>query len=85
MENGKFHIDHTGRGRDLSPDLILENLSPEAKTLAVTLEDMSHPIKGFTHWVEAFYLLKLPQNAAALEDMPLRRPEKGLFSGAGPE
>ena len=51
IENGKFLPDHTGRGRDLSPELILENLSPEARTLAVTLEDMSHPIKGFTHWV----------------------------------
>lgn len=51
MENGKFHIDHTGRGRDLSPELILENLSPEAVTLAVTLEDLSHPLKNFTHWV----------------------------------
>lgn len=51
IENGKFHIDHTGRGADRSPELILENLSPEAVTLAVTLEDMSHPIKNFTHWV----------------------------------
>ena len=51
MENGKFHIDHTGRGRDLSPELILENLAPEAVTLAVTLEDLSHPLKNFTHWV----------------------------------
>lgn len=51
MENGKFHIDHTGRGQDLSPELILENLSPEAVTLAVTLEDLSHPLKNFTHWV----------------------------------
>lgn len=51
IENGKFHIDHTGRGKDLSPELALENLSPNAKTLAVVLEDMSHPIKGFTHWV----------------------------------
>ena len=51
IENGKFHIDHTGRGADLSPELALENLSPDAKTLAVVLEDMSHPIKGFTHWV----------------------------------
>ena len=49
--NGRFLPDHTGRGKDLSPELILEGLSPEAKTLAVTLEDMSHPIKGFTHWV----------------------------------
>lgn len=51
IENGKFHIDHTGRGADRSPELVLENLSPEAVTLAVVLEDVSHPIKGFTHWV----------------------------------
>lgn len=51
IEHGKFHIDHTGRGADRSPELILEGLSPEAVTLAVVLEDMSHPIKGFTHWV----------------------------------
>ena len=51
IENGKFHIDHTGRGADRSPELVLENLSPAAVTLAVTLEDMSHPIKNFTHWV----------------------------------
>ena len=49
--NGRFLPDHTGRGRDMSPELVLENLSPEAAALAVTLEDMSHPIKGFTHWV----------------------------------
>ena len=51
VENGTFLLDHTGRGRDLSPELILENLSTEAVTLAVTLEDVSHPIKNFTHWV----------------------------------
>lgn len=51
IENGKFCLDHTGRGKDLSPELILEGLSPEAEALAVVLEDMSHPIKGFTHWV----------------------------------
>ncbi len=51
IQDGKFLPDHTGRGKDLSPELILERLSPEARTLAVTLEDMSHPIKGFAHWV----------------------------------
>lgn len=51
IENGRFRLEHTGRGEDLSPELALENLSPDAKTLAVVLEDMSHPIKGFTHWV----------------------------------
>lgn len=46
-----FPIDYTGRGKDISPEIVIENLSENAKTLAVTLEDISHPIKNFTHWV----------------------------------
>ena len=52
MDGGsKFPIEYTGRGQDISPEFIIKNLSPNAKTLAVTLEDLSHPIKDFTHWV----------------------------------
>ena len=52
MDNGgKFPIEHTGRGQDVSPEFVIKNLSPDAKTLAVTLEDLSHPIKNFTHWI----------------------------------
>ena len=52
MENGsKFPIEYTGRGQDISPEFIMKNLSSSAKTLAVTLEDLSHPIKDFTHWI----------------------------------
>ena len=52
IENGgKFPIEHTGRGRDVSPEFIFSNLSPQAKTLAIALEDLSHPIKDFTHWL----------------------------------
>ncbi|MCI9169783.1 MAG: YbhB/YbcL family Raf kinase inhibitor-like protein [Lawsonibacter sp.] len=50
-DGGKFPIEYTGRGQDISPEFILKNLSSEAETLAVTLEDLSHPIKNFTHWV----------------------------------
>ena len=50
-DGGRFPLENTGRGKDLSPEIILENLSPRAKTLAVTLEDLSHPIKEFTHWL----------------------------------
>lgn len=45
---GKIPIENTGRGQDISPEFVIENLSPKAKTLAVTLEDLSHPIKNFT-------------------------------------
>lgn len=52
IEEGKaIPLEYTGRGADLSPEFVLHNLSPEAKTLAVTLEDRSHPLKDFTHWV----------------------------------
>lgn len=49
-EGGKFPVEYTGRGQDFSPEFMIKNLSPEAETLAVTLEDLSHPIKNFTHW-----------------------------------
>ena len=52
MDNGsRFPIEYTGRGQDISPEFVIKNLSSDAKTLAVTLEDLSHPIKNFTHWI----------------------------------
>ena len=52
MENGgKIPIENTGRGQDISPEFVIKNLSPKAKTLAITLEDLTHPIKNFTHWI----------------------------------
>ena len=48
---GKFPIENTGRGQDISPEFVIQNLSPQAKTVAITLEDVSHPVKNFTHWI----------------------------------
>ena len=50
-DGGKIPIANTGRGRDISPEFVIKNLSSKAKTLAVTLEDLSHPVKNFTHWI----------------------------------
>lgn len=50
-DGGVFPLENTGRGEDISPEIVIENLSPAVKTLAATLEDLSHPIRGFTHWV----------------------------------
>lgn len=50
-DGGKFPVDNTGRGKDISPEFIIKNLSPHARTFIITLEDLSHPIKRFTHWV----------------------------------
>ena len=51
INSDKFPIEYTGRGEDLSPEIVIGNLSTNAETLAVTLEDISHPIKNFTHWI----------------------------------
>ncbi len=51
QDGQKIPIEYTGRGQDISPEFIIKNLSSEAKTLAIILEDMSHPIKNFTHWI----------------------------------
>jgi len=48
---GIFLLEYTGYGKNISPEFVVENLSPSAKTIAITLEDLSHPIKGFTHWI----------------------------------
>ena len=50
-DGGVFPLDNTGRGRDVSPEFVIHNLAPGAQTLIITLEDLSHPIKNFTHWV----------------------------------
>lgn len=44
-------IEHTGYGENISPEFRIKNLSSNAKSLVVILEDISHPIKNFTHWI----------------------------------
>lgn len=48
---GRFSAEHTGRGLDVSPEFVIRNLSLHAQTIAITLEDLTHPIKNFTHWI----------------------------------
>ena len=74
-EGGTFPLSLTGRGRDLSPEFLLHNLSPEAVTLAVTLEDMSHHIRHFTHW--------LLWNFPAAERIPGGLPAGRILPGQG--
>ena len=72
---GAFPLPLTGRGQDLSPEILLHDLSPEAQTLSVTLEDLSHPIKNFTHW--------LLWNFPAAERIPGGLPPGKILPGYG--
>lgn len=64
--SGKIPVENTGRGQNISPEFVIKNLSPRAKTLAITLEDLSHPIKNFTHWI----IWNIPARDRITEDIP---------------
>ncbi|MEX2804599.1 YbhB/YbcL family Raf kinase inhibitor-like protein [Streptococcus sp. H31] len=66
-EGGEFPIIYTGRGENISPEFHLKNLDPQAETLALTLEDLNHPLKKeFTHWL----IWDIPARAAIPSGIP---------------
>jgi len=48
---GLIPIDYTGYGADISPELHLENIDGQAKSIAIIMNDMGHPIPAYNHWV----------------------------------
>ncbi|BDR57085.1 YbhB/YbcL family Raf kinase inhibitor-like protein [Xylocopilactobacillus apis] len=51
-EGATFPLRYTGRGEDFSPEFILHNVAVNAQTIAITLDDIKHPIfKTFNHWL----------------------------------
>ncbi len=50
-DGGTIPIRYTGYGKNISPEFKIKNLSSKAKSLVIILEDLSHPIKNFTHWI----------------------------------
>lgn len=89
-DGGVFPKEYTGYGEDRSPEFRLGNLPPGTASLAVTLEDLSHPLRDFTHWIA----WNLPAGDWIPGDLPPGRklPEGGrqgaaygLFRYAGPK
>ena len=51
-DGGMLPVQFTGYGEDVSPELILENLSEDAKTIAVSFCDEDMPFTDeYCHWV----------------------------------
>ena len=48
---GLIPIKYTGRGADISPELNLQNLAEHAKSIAVIMDDLGHPIPEYNHWI----------------------------------
>ena len=42
---------YTGYGVDMSPELHLSGIDEQAKSIAIIMDDMGHPIPAYNHWV----------------------------------
>lgn len=51
-DGGWIPNEYSGFGEDISPELHIANIDERAVSLAVTLDDLSHPIwPGYNHWI----------------------------------
>lgn len=50
-DGGMMPVQYTGKGEDMNPPLMLEGVSPEAKTIAIIMDDLDTPVGVFNHWV----------------------------------
>lgn len=51
-KDGWIPNQYSGYGEDLSPEIIIENLSKDTVSMVITLDDLDHPIiPGYNHWV----------------------------------
>ena len=57
-------IRYTGRGEDISPGLNLSAISENAKSLAIIMNDLNHPIPSYNHWIiwNIPVMQKIPEN-----------------------
>ena len=64
-------LKYTGYGENVSPEFKIKNLSIKAKSLVIILEDLSHPIKNFTHWIA--WNIKadstIPENVGSMDNV----------------
>lgn len=64
---GKIPVDYTGHGKDISPKLYLSELSDKAKSLAIIMDDIKHPLfKIYNHWT----IWNLPVTQEIPENIP---------------
>ncbi|WP_170924709.1 YbhB/YbcL family Raf kinase inhibitor-like protein [Candidatus Enterococcus clewellii] len=52
VDTGTMPLEYTGYGSDQSPPLTLQNISSDARSIAIIMEDLDIPmIKAFPHWL----------------------------------
>ena len=65
-DGGLIPVKYTGHGEDVSPELVLDDLSEMAESIAIIMDDMGHPIPAYNHWV----IWNIPAIALIPENIP---------------
>ncbi len=66
-DGGWMPIEHSGRGKDISPEIRLSEIDEKAVSIAITLDDASHPFfPNYNHWL----IWNLPVAAIIPEGIP---------------
>ncbi|MDP4092900.1 MAG: YbhB/YbcL family Raf kinase inhibitor-like protein [Bacillota bacterium] len=50
-DGGMMPVKYTGRGENVSPSLTFGNIDTKAKTTAIIMDDLDHPLGMYNHWV----------------------------------
>lgn len=71
-QEGMIPIRYTGRGEDISPELHLSDIDDRAKSLAVIMDDLDHPIPSYNHWLiwNLPVMQRIPENIPYGADVP---------------
>ncbi len=51
VDNGMIPVKYTCQGQDINPDLIIEGIAENTKSLALIMDDPDAPIGTWVHWV----------------------------------
>ena len=77
FENGgRIPKKYTGRGEDVSPPIKIHSIASEAKSIAIIMDDIDHPIGVYNHWL----IWNIP---AAFDEIPEAIPKKEIVSSLG--
>ena len=74
-EGGWIPLRYSAYGENFSPDFTISGIAPGAKSIAITLDDASHPIfPNYNHWL----IWNIPVQANIPEGIPKGKRVNGL-------
>lgn len=75
-DGGSIPKKYTGRGEDVSPPIKIHSINSEARSIAIIMDDIDHPLGVFNHWL----IWNIP---ASFAEIPEAIPKKEVVLSLG--